>query len=377
MENIRCALIGIGTMGRRYALMLNEGRIEGLCLSAVCCHSDASRRWAAEHLTGSVRICESEEELYSRPDSFDAVLVVTPHRLHPAMTIRALRAGKHVMCDKPAGITAEDAAAMQDEAQRAGLVYAQMCHQRTYARHKKVKELLDSGCIGQVTRACLIDTESYRTRFYHRSSAWRSSWRGEGGGLLINQGHHIVDFWLWLFGTPETVYADIPFGKYNDFAVDDEATLVMEYPDKMTGTFILSTGEGSCTQRFEIVGTGGRILLDGSTLTLTKFDCDVRTYARTAQVTSRQELQETREVFTFAKDDTAYETMLRNFSAAIRGQETLIASGADGVQTLRLINAAYLSAWEGRRVSFPVPDELYLQHLRLQEKREQESGKHE
>ncbi len=376
-DKIRCAVIGTGTMSRRYAVLLDSGLIDGLSLTAVCCHSEASRDWASGHLSPSVLICGSEDELYAHSDVFDAVLVVTPHKLHPAMTIRALRAGKHVMCDKPAGIIGADAAAMQEEAEHSGLVYAQMCHQRTYAGHRKVKELLDSGCIGQLSRACLIDTESFRTRFYHRSGTWRSSWSGEGGGLLINQGHHLLDFWLWLFGTPDTVYADIPFGKYNDFLVDDEATLVMDYPGRMTGTFILSTGEGGCTQRLEIAGTRGRILLDGNTLSLTVFDCDTRSYAAAAQVTSRQELRETVQQFVFPRDEHAYETMLNNFAAAIRGQASLIAPGADGIRTLRLINAAYLSAWEGRKVSFPVSDEAYLQHLDRHAEREQALRNHE
>ena len=377
IDKIRCAIIGTGTMGRRYAAMLDGGLIEDMCLSAVCCHSEGSKTWASENLHSSVMICSSEDELYAHQDAFDAVLVVTPHRLHPAMTIRALQRGKHVMCDKPAGITAADAATMQAQAQSSGLVYAQMCHQRTYARHKKVKELLDSGCLGQITRASLINTESFRTRFYHRSGSWRSSWTGEGGGLLINQGHHLLDFWLWLFGTPDTVYADIPFGKYNDFCVDDEATLVMDYPDRMTGTFILSTGEGSSTERLEIVGTKGRILLDGFTLTLTTFDRDSRDYARTAQVTSRQELRETVQRFVFSKDEHAYEIMLQNFAAAIRGRASLIAPGGDGLRTLELINAAYLSAWEERRVSLPISDEVYLRQLQAHEENERVLQSHE
>lgn len=377
MDKIRCAIIGTGTMGRRYAVMLDSGLIDDLCLTAVCCHSEASRAWALENLHSSVLICGSEDDLYTNRDAFDAVLVVTPHRLHPVMTIRALQQGKHVMCDKPAGITAADAAAMQAQAQSSGLVYAQMCHQRTYARHKKVKELLLSGRIGQVTRASLINTESFRTRFYHRSGSWRSSWTGEGGGLLINQGHHLLDFWLWLFGAPDTVYADIPFGKYNDFCVDDEATLMMDYPGRMTGTFILSTGEGSSTERLEIVGTRGRILLDGDTLTLTAFDCDSRDYASTAQVTSRQELRETVQQFVFSKDEHAYEIMLQNFAAAIRGQAPLIAPGADGVRTLELINAAYLSAWEERKVSLPISDEVYLRQLHTHEESERVMKRHE
>lgn len=370
LHNIRCAVIGTGAMGRKYAKMLCGGAVEGLRLTAVCCHSDAAKAWAASALDSSVLICGSEDALYEHQDLFDALLVVTPHRLHPAMTIRALKAGKHVMCDKPAGVTAADAARMSEAAEKTGRIYAMMCHQRAYAKHRKIKRLLDSREIGHVTRVSMINSGPFRTEYYHKSGSWRSSWSGEGGGALINQGHHLLDLWQWLFGLPEAIYADIPFGKYNDFLVDDEATLVMDYPSKMTGTFFLSTGEGSKTERLEIIGTKGRVLLDGNELTLTRFSRDTREYAATAQVTARQELQESTERFTFGTEEHAYETMLCNFAAAIQGREALIAPGSDGVNTLMLVNAAYLSVWEGKKLTLPIDGKRYLEELYLREKRE-------
>ncbi len=373
-QPIRCAVIGIGGMGRKYAVMLNNGRIQGMQLVAVCTHTRENCAWAKETLNESVRIFESEDELYTYSDGFDAVLIATPHKLHPAMTIRALKAGKHVMCDKPMGTTAEDARSMQEAAERAGTVYAMMCQQRSYAAHRKIKELLDSNAIGQIMRAGLIDSGFFRTSFYHRSGEWRSSWSGEGGGMILNQGHHLLDLWLWLFGSPQAVYADIPFGKYNEFMVDDEATLVLDYPGKVTGTIILTTGEGGITKRLEIAGTKGRILLDDKTLSITRFDMDSRSYAKTAQVVSRQQLGMQTECILFDKDEHAYESMLQNFEAAIHNREPLIAPGGDGIATLELINAAYLSAWEGCRLRLPVDNERYLTKLREMEERERKES---
>ena len=370
MDEIRCAIIGIGTMGKRYASMLDAHAVDGLALTAVCGRSEASRIWAQDNLSGEVLFCGSEDELYAHQDAFDAVLVVTPHKQHPAMTIRALSAGKHVMCDKPAGVMAADAAAMAECAERAGKVYGLMCHQRTYAGHRKLKQLLDDGVLGEITRVNLVNSRFFRTKFYHRSGIWRSSWSGEGGGALINQGYHLLDLWQWLFGLPDALYADIPFGKYNDFRVDDEATLVMDYPGKMTGTFILSTGEGSRTERLEIVGTRGCAMLEGETLTLKRFSADTREYADTARVADRREMGETEERFCFNGDARAYETMLQNFADAVRGEAKLIAPGRDGVNTLMLINAAYLSAWEGRKLQLPVDMNQYRTALRIREANE-------
>ena len=80
--------------------------------------------------------------MYAERECFDAVIIVTPHKQHPAMVIRAFEAGKDVLCDKPAGATAKDAEAMNEAAARSGKLYAMVCHQRTYAQHIKVKTLL-------------------------------------------------------------------------------------------------------------------------------------------------------------------------------------------------------------------------------------------
>lgn len=358
-RGVRCAIIGIGAMGKKYALMIGNGKVDGLTLTAVCCRSGESAAWAADNLDASVRICRSEDALYEEEQSFDAVLVVTPHKLHPAMAIRAMRAGKHVMCDKPAGITAAQARAVNEAARLSGTVFAMMCHQRTYGQYEKIKQLLEEGTIGQVRRVSLENSNPFRTQYYHRSGGWRSSWNGEGGGALINQGYHLLDMWQYLFGLPETIYASIPFGKYNDFDVDDEATLVMEYPGKMTGYFMLSTGEGSLTERLEIAGSKGRILLEGRKLSLTYFDCDTREYCAKAQVTSRQELHETVEEYQFAAPERAYERMLKNFADAVLKGERLIAPGTESANVLELINGAYLSAWEEKKLRLPVDMERY------------------
>lgn len=370
-EKVRCAIIGIGSMGKKYALMLDQGKIEGLRLVAVCCHSEKNECWVQNHLSSSVRIFHGEDEMYESADVFDAVLIVTPHKLHPSMTIRAFREGKHVLCDKPAGTVVWEARKMNQSAEQAQKVYAMMCHQRTYPKYLKIKEWLDEKTIGTILRISMENSSFFRTKYYHQSASWRSSWKNEGGGLLINQGYHLLDMWIYLFGLPQSVYAEIPFGKYNSFDVDDEVTLIMNYPHHVTGTFIASTGEGKASERLEIVGTRGCISAEGNRLTLTTWDTDILTYAQEAQVTSRQQLNMREEHFHSEEAERPYEQMLCNFGEAILYQKPLIAPGKDGVETLSLINAAYLSAWTGKKVSLPFSEEEYQKILRQKEEAEE------
>ena len=110
---VRTAIIGTGGMGRKYAQMILTGTIKGLLMTAMVCRSSGAKQWAdemAERIpkgTPAPKIFDSAAELFAEPDLFDAVLIVTPHRTHPELAKQAFALGKHVLCDKPAGITAD------------------------------------------------------------------------------------------------------------------------------------------------------------------------------------------------------------------------------------------------------------------------------
>ena len=232
-----------------------------------------------------------------------------------------------------------------------------------YPKYERIHELLESGTLGQIRRILMENSRYYRTWHYHKSGSWRSSWRGEGGGALLNQGQHLLDIWQWLFGMPESLYALIPYGKYNDFSVDDEATIVMKYPDKKTAVFILTTGEGTWTERLEIVGSKGTLLLEDSHLTLHLYDRDLEEYKRTASCNSREELKERVTEETFPQDEEPYEEMLADFAQAVLEKRPVRVNGLEGLNSLELTNAAYLSAWMGAPVSLPIDEVQYEREL--------------
>ncbi|MCR5294681.1 MAG: Gfo/Idh/MocA family oxidoreductase [Lachnospiraceae bacterium] len=368
---VRIALIGTGGMGRKYAEMILADEIPGLCLSAMVCRSQAAREWAGEALEKmpsgkeAPKCFASADELFAEPELYDAVLVVTPHKTHPELAGKAFALKKHVLCDKPAGITAEDAADMRAAAKEAGVLFAMMFQQRTFPKYRAVRKILDEGQLGTVRRMFMETTRYFRTEYYHASGSWRSSWSGEGGGLLINQAQHPLDIWQFLFGLPETVYAEIPFGKYNSFAVDDEATLVMRYPDGATGTFIASTGEAEWMERLSISGSRGKLVLTDNTLELSLYEQDSDEYRKNAKVTDGRELaiKRTEQRFGPADSGRAYRTMLENFASAILEGTPLIAPGEAGEGALQLMCASYLSAWKRGPVSLPIDREEYRKYL--------------
>ena len=370
MENkVRAALIGVGVMGKKYAEMIVQGKVQGMVLNAVVARRPEIREWAEKLLnTDGTKPCvyANTDELFEQPDNYDAVIIVTPHKTHPELAIKAFQLGKHVMCDKPAGVTIGQAADMTAASKEYKKIYAMMFHQRKYPKYLKIKDILDSGEIGRLERIMLVNSRYYRTAHYHASGGWRSSWNGEGGGALINQGAHILDIWQWLFGMPESIYADIPFGKYNDFNVDDEATIYMRYPENLTAVFMLTTGEAVWEERLEIVGSRGRLLLEDDTLHIWRYSADSEEYIKNEQVNSRENLSINEEVISFEKAEEPYTEMLENFAEAVvsGNEQILTAPGEEAINQLMLTNSAYYSAWTGQRVTLPIDAELYEAELR-------------
>ena len=355
MQEVRAAVIGTGVMGRKYAQMIAEGKAGALRLTAVVCRSAGAQQWAKDTLPDTVRVCPSADQLYDYAEEFDAVLVVTPHKTHPALVMQAFAHGKHVLCDKPSANALAPALEMNRVAEKSGLVFAMMFHQRRYKKYIKLKNLLDDGALGEIKRVQLENSRYFRTWMYHRSGSWRSSWAGEGGGALLNQGQHILDMYQYLFGMPQKLFAAIPFGKYNDFIVDDEATIVMEYDNGKTGTFILSTGEACHEERLEIIGTKARILLEDDTLTITRHR-DVCEYIKNEEVNSRQNMTFAEETIQFEKASEPYAQLFENFAnAVLKGDESyLTVKGSEGINSLMLCASAYYSACKGIKVELPL-----------------------
>lgn len=377
-EKVRMALIGVGAMGKKYAEMITAGQVRGMSLTALVIRRPELQEWG-RNLTNTdgtkPKICADTETLFSScAEEYDGVLIVTPHKTHPALAEQAFALGKHVMCDKPAGISVGQAVNMSKAAGGAGKIYGMMFHQRLYPKYRKIKELIDGGELGQLSRIMLVNTRYFRTAHYHASGSWRSSWNGEGGGALINQGQHILDIWQWLFGMPEKLYADIPFGKYNEFKVEDEATVQMRYSNNLTAVFMLTTGEAVWEERLEIVGTKGKILLEDDTLHVWRYSMDSREYMKTEMVNSRENLKVEEEIFTYDKAEEPYPQMLENFVRAVKeNNETLLtAPGKEAANPLMLTNAAYYSAWMGEAVTLPLSPEKYEKALEAQMEKERE-----
>ena len=360
MEQVRLGIIGVGNMGTGHALSLMAGDVPEMALTAVADVNPARLLWAEENLPGVARFDDAQQLMES--GLVDAVLVATPHYLHPPLVISALEHGLHVISEKPAGVYTKAVREMNEAAAKSDKTFAIMFNQRTNCVYRKMKEIISSGELGQIRRTNWIITNWYRSQSYYDSGSWRATWDGEGGGVLLNQCPHNLDLWQWLCGMPVKVQAFTHNGKWHDIEVEDDVTAYVEYANGATGVFITSTGDAPGTNRLEVTMDGGKLVCDGSTLKMYRLSQDINEFSATYKGGFGMPDVTEIEVETDG-ENPQHPGVLRAFAAHILRGEPLTAEGYEGINGLTLSNAMHLSSWLGRAVTLPLDEELFLAEL--------------
>ncbi len=350
MNGVKVGIIGIGNMGYAHLQTVTAGNIPEMTVTAVC-DINPERLKAAKAEYPDIAAFGDYTDLLKNSDT-DAVIIAVPHPLHAKIAIEAFEYGKHVLVEKPMDITVSAAEKLCAAARKSGKVFAVMFNQRTNGLFREARRIVKSGELGEIKRSVWIITNWYRTQSYYDSGSWRATWRGEGGGVLLNQAPHNLDIWQWICGSPATVTAFCNAGKFHNIEVEDEATIYAEYENGATGVFITSTGDCPGTNRLEITGTRGKMVLESGILKLWKLKEDERDICRNSAdgfVSPETEYSE----FT-AEREEAHAGILKNFAGAILYGEELISPGYDGINELMISNAAYLSEWMGnRKITLP------------------------
>ena len=351
---LRLGIVGLGNMGSGHMMNILSGKVPNVELTAVCDIRPDRLNLAKEKAPDVPRFTDYAEMLSS--NLCEAILIATPHYFHPPMAIAAFEAGLHVLTEKPAGVRVSDVLEMNAAADRSGKVFGIMFNQRTGELFQKARQLVQNGSLGELRRLTWIITNWYRTDAYYKSGDWRGSYNGEGGGVLLNQAPHNLDLLQWIAGMPTSLFATCGFGKHHSvIEVEDEAILTMEYENGATAQFITTTGEYPGTNRLEIVGDRGKIVLESGTLRHYDNGFSVANHSRTAAGSSCQE-KPTLTEYTASTPERAHAGVLTDFAAAIRTGSPLVADGREGIAMLTLANAAYLSAWEGRKINLPLSE---------------------
>jgi predicted dehydrogenase len=354
-RDLRIAIVGVGSMGAVHAKDMLEGKVTRARLVAVCDTDPAAlaRLPDVKHFTSSQDLIAS--------GLADAVLIATPHYDHTPTAIAALRAGLHVLTEKPLAVHKADCQRMlaaYAARPKPTQVFAEMFNLRADPRFIKLRELIFSGQLGTLRRMNWITTDCFRTEAYYRSGGWRATWRGEGGGALLNQCPHNLDLWQWLFGMPARVHAFCGFGRFHEIEVEDQVTAYLEYESGASGVFVTTTGEAPGTNRLEVAGDLGKIVLDAAGLSFTKNEVSMMDFIKGSPDRSTRP-KTTTELIPFTFGGPWHNAITQNFVNAILDGEALIAPAHEGVASVELSNAMIYSGLTKKTVELPLDAEAY------------------
>ena len=363
MNTLRIAIIGIGNMGSAHAKHVFDGTVKDAQLAAVCDLDPEKLAWAKDTFGDGVRLYTDYHQLLD-DHICDAILIATPHYLHPVIAIEAFEKGYHVLSEKPAGVYTKKVREMNEAAAKSGKVFAMMYNQRTNPTYQKVRDLIQNGEIGVPKRFVWIITNWYRTQAYYDSGTWRATWEGEGGGVLLNQCPHQLDLWQWMFGMPKSINAKCSVGKYHDVEIEDDVTITAEYENGATATFITSTGEYPGSNHLIISGDRGKIVVEeGKKVTFTKLAQAERDFCFSSDKSFIDDIEKTVEVFEYDNFGTQHTGILQNFTNHILYGEELMSLGYEGINGLTISNAAFLSDWTKQEITLPMDEDLFYELL--------------
>ena len=361
-DKVRIGVIGIGNMGSAHCRTVCT--TENAELTAVCDIDETKFGKLPEEAGDKVRKYTSPETFFAEAP-VDAVIISVPHYDHVPLAMQALQAGKHILVEKPIAPAVGMARELIAEGKKyPHLVQSAMLQLRTMEAFLKIRELLAAGELGRLMRINWIVTTWFRSQFYYDSGDWRASWRGEGGGVLLNQCPHQLDLLQWLFGLPSKVRATVAIGKYHDIEVEDEVNAFMEFPGGATGVFVTSSGEAPGTNRLEIAGTKGRLVYENKEI---KFSRN--------EVPSDEFLRDSKDIFGVPKHEDVplpeikgitgarHFLLIRNFVNAILKGEELIALLHEAVNGLELGNAMLYSGLKNETVTLPLDSAAYARLL--------------
>ncbi len=347
--SLRYGLVGAGVVSEMHLdaiAALDDVELVGIASLNV----GAAEARAREH---GCRAFGASDELLA--EGLDVVVVATPHPSHADLTIAALETGAHVLCEKPLAPEVRDADAMIAAAERAGRLIGVCFQQRFRPVIAAARTLIDDGRLGSLVRASIVDP-LYRPNAYYRAADWRGTWKGEGGGLLLNQASHTLDLLCHLAGPPEIVWG-VAQRRAQPMEAEDTANALLSYAGGAVGTFASSTLEPG-VQRIELVGDRGRIEIVGESIAFERFDPPISEHLASATEMFAAPGR-TVEPVELPSGHGDHRDVHADFAAAVReGREPRVPA-RDVLCSLEVANAIVVSTHEERAVPLPVDRDAY------------------
>lgn len=328
-KDLKWLLVGTGDIVRkRVAAALRD--TPGSTIHAVCGGEQRAEAIASEY--GADRVYPDLDQALADPEA-EAVYIATPVYRHRNEAVKAIEAGKHVLIEKPLGLSVADAQPIIDAAEANQVTAGCAYYRRCFPRYQALKQAVDNGELGDVT---LVRT-TYHAWFSPASDdpkAWRIDPKRSGGGPLSDMGCHMIDLVVGLFGLPVSVFAHADALVQRDWSVEDSSAIVMRLAN---GAHVLASfGWNSKTwvHEFEVVGSEARIRW---------FPADTGKIVTTI---GRDQTE-----IDSPNAENVHQPLIENFVDAVRAGCEPVCPVAEAVQTNRVLDAIYQSSRSGQTVS--------------------------
>ena len=351
MDKVRFGVVGVGGIGHIHVGYMQD--LKRASLTAVCDNREAVAKSVAE--AHGVRAFATPEDLIGS-GLCDAIIIATPHFLHPPIARAAIKAGLHVLTEKPMAVRASDADAMIAAAKKRSVKLAVMFQRRTDPVWKKARQIVDSGALGALVRTSVFESY-YRTQSYYDNGHWRGTYAGEGGGVLTNQFPHSMDSFIWIGGMPKSVTGKT-LSRGHKVEVEDVALALFDYPDGAVGTLYASTYEFPQPNRYEFAGDRATLVIENGKLRLGASAPRAGEMLRTSDNPWDIPMEVWTEV-SVPEAPHGHRFVTQNFVDAILDGTPLLASGEEGLKSLELANAIVASSALKKELSLPLKRELF------------------
>ncbi len=350
---VKFGVIGVGGMGAAHATFL--AAMEETQLVAVA--DLDSERAARVGLETGAKSYRDYKHLIDE-GGIEAVVVAAPHPFHPGMTEYAARRGIHVLCEKPLAISVALADEMIAMCRENEVLLGVVFQQRADPSRRAMKRLIEAGAIGEIYRVSMT-APYYRPQAYYDSAPWRGTWKGEGGGILMNQAAHALDQLAWMGGVPRGVQS-MTLTRLHQIEVENTALALLDYGDGKAGWFYTSSAELLSGERLEISGERGALVWEDGRLRHLEASQPMSRHLQTAPGMFDQ-IGETWRDIEVEASPPPYPEVLRAFALAVRHNDAalMFASGEDGLRSLELANAILLSGRCHETIKLPLDRDRY------------------
>lgn len=328
MDKLRWLLVGTGDIAHKRIAPAIKSEPRSELYAVMDISEERTNKFVKQY---PARVFSDFEKAISDP-SVDAVYIATPIFLHKEQSIRALRAGKHVLCEKPLALNTKEADEIVKAATHTDKKYAVAYFRRCYPRYRMAREMLKQGEFGQI----VLVRMTYFSWFNPSEDDpkyWRVMPEKSGGGPISDMGTHMIDVLVGLFDTPASVYAKVETLTH-PYEVEDSASVIMKLKNGAHVVATFNWNSKTWSHEFEIIGTEAKVKwhpYDGPKI--------VKTVGR--------EIDE----IELTNHDNVHYPLIEDFvSSVLEGRAPLV-TAEEALKTMKVIDAIYESANKGREIS--------------------------